>query len=566
MIKKQSSPFLSIIHLQRLNQLDKAFPTATQTPVEVSQLAALLSCTERNVSKLMVTLQSKGCIQWSPGRGRGNKSTLTILMSFEEALLAQLESQAREGHIDEAFRYAEQFDKRSLFQDQLPQWLAPAQAELSKQNTLVYLVPYTFPEWRPPVVSSVQSIMLIESIFDTLVKYDHQTGKIIPHIAHHFEYQDNQYRFRIRDDVFFHNGEKLQLTHLKDCFNYQITHSRKSKLLFRHVQSIAIDGQWLLFNMKQFDPVFLHVLADIHYGIFLLDNKGELSQPIGTGTYKLSAFQEDHWVLEKNRQYFAVGGLIEKAEFWSSKSEQVICSAHVQEISFSSEQSRDDSDKVDQDACNLFEFVHHENRLSVAERSWLMDKTRQYVELQNSDSSPLANSITPYHQDKGFHLFNTAMRKPSRPIVIMSSRKNSDSFAGLVKHLESFGVVCEIRYQWRNDDLANQQIDILNQCYVFSDNTPFQYYRWLLTGNIYQYCLDDMNGKNYLRFIDSLMADSQSGQDFLDKLYRVEDWLIQNGYYMPLWRHHARYTTSQELHGTETNSMGVMSLARLWLE
>ncbi|WP_290330229.1 hypothetical protein [Vibrio tapetis] len=221
---------------------------------------------------------------------------------------------------------------------------------------------------------------------------------------------------------------------------------------------------------------------------------------------------------------------------------------------------------MDQDACNLFEFVHHENRLSVAERSWLMDKTRQYVELQNSDSSPLANSITPYHQDKGFHLFNTAMRKPSRPIVIMSSRKDSDSFAGLVEHLESFGVICEIRYQWLGDDLANQQVDILNQCYVFSDNTPFQYYRWLLTGNIYQYCLDDINGKNYLRFIDSLMADSQSGQDFLDKLYRVEDWLIQNGYYMPLWRHHARYTTSQELHGTETNSMGVMSLARLWLE
>jgi|GEM_PF-1898959 len=561
-----SSPFLSISHLQRLKQLDAKFTCHASTPVEVSGLAEMLACSERNVSKLMSTLMAKGCVLWQPGRGRGNKSSLTLLMTFEEALLAQLESQARAGHIDEAFRYAEQFERRSLFQDKLPLWLEPAQAQLSKQNTLAYLVPYSLPEWRPTDATSVSSIMLLEAVYDTLVQYDKQTGKIVPHLAHHFTYQDSQYRFRIRNDVLFHNGVKLEASHLKRCFCYQMLRSQNSKLLFRHVENIEVDGQWLIFNMQQFDPIFPHLLADIHSAVFFVDSNGEFSKPVGTGPYQLGSYQPNHWVLEKNRHYFSVGGLIEKANFWSTSAEEAVCCAHVQEISFSSEQNRDDSDKVEQDACNVFEFVYHSNMLSLEERTWLVAKTRQFAEQQNSISSPLANSVIPYHQDKGFHLFKSAMKKPSRPIVIVSSRKDSALFFKLIDFLQTLGVECDVHHQWEGDKLKARQVDIINQCYVFGNNTVFQYYRWLLTGNIHNYGLDAMSRHSLVSFMNSLMDDSSNADDFLDKLYRVEDWLIQNLHYVPLWRHHARYTTSQKLHGIETNSMGVMSLANLWLE
>ncbi|HHF3209006.1 TPA: hypothetical protein ACPJ2F_004387 [Vibrio diabolicus] len=69
-----------------------------------------------------------------------------------------------------------------------------------------------------------------------------------------------------------------------------------------------------------------------------------------------------------------------------------------------------------------------------------------------------------------------------------------------------------------------------------------------------------------LTFIDMLMQESNNSQEFLTKLYRAEDWLIQNYYYCPLWWNHFTVTRADNLYGTETNNMGVMSLVNMWFE
>ncbi|MBE4084697.1 hypothetical protein HJ110_20575 [Vibrio parahaemolyticus] len=61
-------------------------------------------------------------------------------------------------------------------------------------------------------------------------------------------------------------------------------------------------------------------------------------------------------------------------------------------------------------------------------------------------------------------------------------------------------------------------------------------------------------------FIDMLIQESNSRQELLDKLYRAEDWLIQNYYYCLLWRNQFTVTRADSLYGTETDNMGVMSL------
>ncbi|MCG9628748.1 hypothetical protein L1D34_28485 [Vibrio mediterranei] len=71
-------------------------------------------------------------------------------------------------------------------------------------------------------------------------------------------------------------------------------------------------------------------------------------------------------------------------------------------------------------------------------------------------------------------------------------------------------------------------------CYVFGDDLEYQYYEWMLCGNVFRQCLSERGKQSLLTFIDMLMQESNNSQEFLNKLYRTEDWLIQNYYYCPL--------------------------------
>ncbi len=96
-----SSSFKSTSHLSRLRQLSRHYQTQERTPVTIASLAEQLQCSDRNVSKLMVAMESYGWVTWAPGKGRGNVSTLTLLVTFEEALKQALEEWVKAGKINQ---------------------------------------------------------------------------------------------------------------------------------------------------------------------------------------------------------------------------------------------------------------------------------------------------------------------------------------------------------------------------------------------------------------------------------------------------------------------------------
>ncbi len=573
MMSNQGSPFISLIHLQRLKQLYSAFG---QTPsyVDMNQLTGIFFCSDRNASKLMNILKNKGFIDWVPGRGRGNKSALSLPMSFEEILLKQLEYQVCSGKINEAFVYAEHFEKRTLLQKKLPLWLNETKVELSKVNTLLYIVSYSFPECRPMYARSSSSILLLEAVFDTLVRYDEDTGKIRPHLAHHYYFKDNQYHFRLRPDIYFHNGERLRPQHIKSCFDYRCITEHPYLILYRHIEKIEIKDDWVIFHLKQKEPTFLHLLTDIHSAVFYMDptqtkvSEDQFKQAIGTGAYSLSHQEKDHWILSKFDRYFGIGGLIERAEFWSTQHQEAIQSGHVYEKCPVQPEDHENAHSVEQHACATLEFANHKNQLSIDERAWLIHKIRQFAVDHNTPINSLANSIMPYHQKRAFHLFHHTMKKPERTISVQYRKGDEWELKPLFDYLDLHGisfshhVVERTNYPWS----GSNGVDLYYSCYVFGNNLSFQYYEWLLTGNIFQTCLNAKERRSLLLFVDTIMQESSDSTDFMEKLYRGEDWLIQNCHYIPLWRDHAFYNISDKLHGKKMDNMGVMSLAQLWLE
>ncbi|EOG1938704.1 SgrR family transcriptional regulator [Vibrio fluvialis] len=543
---------LSTSHLQRLKQLEKHFTPNDTYEVDIAALAEILVCSERNVSKLMTSFLELGVIHWVSGKGRGHRSKLTLLKDFELLLLNQLERMVRSGSINQAFRLATQFGTVRLFQDCLPLWLEDAQQELKKQNTLMYLVPYVLPEWRPHLAQSSSSILLIESIFDTLVRYDSAQKKIIPHIAHKVHFDNTLIRLRIRNDVMMHNGYALTPELVKANIEMRRDTAHPYQILYRHLERIDIDGQWVTLIMRQFDPVFLHLLGDSHSAIFDFLS----SKPIGCGAYQAESFDKLHWSLVRNRRYFGVGGHIERAEFWCSDAQPQF-SMHVAEHRCSESEELDTSQFIDHCGYSVLHF--HVNGLSAPERAWIVHHSRQFI---LSSHKMAANSVMFCHQDKGFHLFNHEMEMPSRPVRIEAKESHSAELRPLLNALSEKGI------QWLVYEREQSQVavDVSYDCYVFGDDWAFQYYEWLLCGEIFNECLPENAKQSLLVFIDNLMQESNNSEDFLHKLYRAEDWLIQNYYYCPLWHNYFAVTRADNLHGTDTGNMGVMSLVNMWLE
>ncbi|WP_199450055.1 SgrR family transcriptional regulator [Vibrio harveyi] len=551
-----SSSFKSTSHLSRLRQLSRHYQTQERKPVTIASLAEQLQCSDRNVSKLMVAMESYGWVTWAPGKGRGNVSTLTLLVTFEEALTQALEEWVKAGKINQAHQLAEQFDGELVFQENLPLWLGDAQTELNKQNTLVYIAPYQLPEWRPHQAHSVRSVMLIDSIYNTLLRFDPHSQSILPELAHAFENKGDHVRIRLRSDVTFHNGKRLSGTDIKANFERRLNEAHPFSVLFRHLDSINVEGQWVTFYLRQNDPVFLNLLCDKHTAIMDCEQP---HKPIGTGPYYAERLESHHWTLKRNPRYFGIGGLIDMAEFWSLSPCSKVGHAHIQQMQRAIHLDNVGDDHSKQNGCSVLHFFYHKNQLSKQERAWIVHHFRKHADQRVE----LANSLMNEHQDKGFHLFESQMTKPKRPVVIEIRENLKAELAPLIEILSELGVEWTIQSP---DDEKRAIADVGYGCYVFGDDRAYQYYEWMLASDAFTRCLSEKEKNSLVQFVDGLMRESEDSHGLLEKLFRAEDWLIQNYHYAPLWREHIVYSQSEELHGAETDRMGVMSLKNMWLE
>jgi len=560
MVENRSSPFITQIHLQRLQQLSRHYPLNIASATDVQTLAEQLSCSERNIAKLMKTLASIGWISWKPGRGRGNKSEITLLESLESALMSVLEQHCHKGQLSEAARYADHFGYEEKFRNKLPSWLSRVQESLKNLNTLVTLVPYSIPVLHPLWAYRSRSRLYIEAMFDTLLKYDNETGAIRPHLAHHYEFRGDELWLRIRPDVYFHNGEKLTAQHVAKCIEDRVSKAHTYQILYRHILEVVAEGLWVVIKMSQPHESILHLLSEAHAPIYLDSAKQGI--PYGTGPYMLEASSEHHWVLVKNTDYFATGGFIERAEFLTSDGADRSVQGHIvhHRCPASPEMG---ADKISlQTGCDVIEFQHHQSVLSMDEKAWIFHQARDFCRQQANEYLPIANSITGYHQNKGVFLYHPKQSKPTRALRVCITGETGPRLQ-LIAYLRQQGVEIE---RVSVEQSKQTWIDFAVGGYVFPNNNVFGYCKWLLTSSAYTSCLSPQQQQAFLSIVDQLMLASDTEVDFLNELHRCEDWLIQNGVFVPLWRDSESYDVSNSLHGLETDSAGILSLQKLWFD
>ncbi|MCY9663229.1 ABC transporter substrate-binding protein [Paenibacillus chondroitinus] len=301
-------------------------------PITLEELSERMYCTTRNVKILLKKMMEQDWISWKPGRGRGNVSELTFLVSAEDMVSQQAMELAAQGDYRGTIELIHQLGRGESLQDSFVDWLfsyfgyrAVVQEECSR-DTLRFPVYKWLVSLDPAFSFFAFDTHLMNQIFDTLVLYNPSTMVAEPHLAHYWEKSEDglHYTFYLRKGVLFHHGREMtandvyySLSRVKElgakaCQGWMTESIENMRVLNR--SAIAIE-------LKQPNELFLQQLAHTSLAIvpeeICRDNENIFGRmPIGTGPFKLERNDDFICKLRAFDGYFGVRPHLDQLEIW----------------------------------------------------------------------------------------------------------------------------------------------------------------------------------------------------------------------------------------------------------
>jgi peptide/nickel transport system substrate-binding protein len=153
-------------------------------------------------------------------------------------------------------------------------------------------------------------------VTETLVKINEEL-ELEPWLAEEWKSEDNgqTWTFTIRDHVTFQNGNKVDAEAVKASLerNIQVSEAMKNAL---KIKTIEADGQLLTITTEQPLPNFPSELVHPNTAIVDVSESNFDQQPIGTGPFKVVAFEANSKLeLERYEDYWDGKAKLERATF-----------------------------------------------------------------------------------------------------------------------------------------------------------------------------------------------------------------------------------------------------------
>jgi SgrR family transcriptional regulator len=304
-----------------------------ETLITLDELALILDCTHRNVVLILKRMTELKWLQWSPKRGRGNKSTLIFNTRTEDLILEIARDFVEKKDLQSALEYINRPSVPAISREQFNDWLYSYfgyRAELKdrkKIDILRFPLSQPFYTLDPAFINYASESHLVNQLFDSLVQQNALTQAIEPHLAHAWEVDDSRRNWTLflRKGVLFHNGREMNAEDVK--FSLHRLRSANTRSLYswvhKQIESIhALDATTLLIELKEPNELFLHFLSTNRTAIVPNNYGGESVErfaktPIGTGPFKLAKNEDSICVLEAFPQYFQGRAHLDQVEIWN---------------------------------------------------------------------------------------------------------------------------------------------------------------------------------------------------------------------------------------------------------
>ncbi|MGD6830631.1 ABC transporter substrate-binding protein [Sutcliffiella halmapala] len=304
-----------------LRLLENLIVLDTPIPTTIEELSNTLFCSKRYTKQIMKELKEQGWIAWEVKPGRGNRSTLKLLLSAEDMELVKAQE------LFQQEKYKQSLEPlRNVSNEKREEFLQWMEGQLGYVNDLKEdkdILRYPFYEavknLDPNGLVSRHDVHIAEQIYDTLVAYKPMENVFETRLAYAWEVDESGliWSFYLRKGVYFHQGRKFDADDVVYTFerllNMDTEETEWIKALVIMVEKIS--PYTVRFHLKSENYLFLNYLSGIRAAILPKDEKVDLRKmPVGTGPYKLVRNDESMMVLDVNERYFLGRPFLDRVE------------------------------------------------------------------------------------------------------------------------------------------------------------------------------------------------------------------------------------------------------------
>ena len=161
----------------------------------------------------------------------------------------------------------------------------------------------------PATTTNTWSQNVNNNIYGYLTKIDPES-QATPDLAESYDASPDAktWTVKIRSGVEFHNGKSLTPEDVIASYNHHLGEDSKSavKALVEQVDSMKVDGDNVVFNLKSGNADWPFIMSDYHIAILpSKDGKVDATSGVGSGPYKLKSFEPGVKAeMERSDNYF----------------------------------------------------------------------------------------------------------------------------------------------------------------------------------------------------------------------------------------------------------------------
>ncbi|NIK78956.1 MarR-like DNA-binding transcriptional regulator SgrR of sgrS sRNA [Paenibacillus castaneae] len=314
----------------------RAFASINEhTPFEVTtqELADLLECTHRNMVILLKRMQQEEWLAWEPKRGRGNRSSLSFLVSKEQIALLEAQEMVQKQDLRSALELLGGIDESTKLKDQFQEWLSGQfgfHSEVQgkrRTDILRFPLPQTIYSLDPAAIHFTGESHLVNQLFDGLVRIDPKGEQILPQLAHAWEVDETRKRwnFYLRKGVLFHHGRELDSSDVKFSLERLRLLAPQGLYSWAYTDILSMDtpdDTTIRIELAEPNEAFLAFLTTNRASIIpqdVCEAAGDrfAVQPVGTGPFRLIGQEQGVWILEAFASYFQGRAFLDRVEVWT---------------------------------------------------------------------------------------------------------------------------------------------------------------------------------------------------------------------------------------------------------
>jgi SgrR family transcriptional regulator len=550
--------------------------TGQEMKVKLSDIASALSCSNRNANFIVRKLHEKKWIEWVPGRGRGNVSTLKFLVTIEEMYMEIAKETARKGNLNHAIGILDEHVADVKLRNHFFSWISTVfgyqQMKDANKHTLSLPINH-LATLHPMYTACGVETHIARYVFDTLVRYNKTfEGKI----AHYWENNDSftEWTFFLRKGIYFHDGSELKASDV--LFTFGLIKESPYRWMAKDIASMEIVHDWCLtFKLSSPNRFFLSFLSA--HPLSILPEKayhdGFGQAPIGTGPYKLEK-GPSLLVLEANERYFLGRPFIDRINLWPLDREgnerpDLFQVGYLRDLG-SNETKGIKTVTKEEIGCKLLTF--NLNLPGVQQNQWFREAIAHCIKkeelIAGNDGFVVASRLLPGHDLKLEEVYVSLADYKGEVVNLYTSPYHQADALVIQKQCEKIGVNLKVRLIEKKGNEPYPKLEdahIILYESLYEDDLVFTFLETFMTGD--SYIRRHLNPSS-LKEIELLIFDQiRSESDpvkLLDVLFTIELKLINEFSLIPLYRRIHTLQHPDTLKGVTIGALGWVDFNSIW--